>query len=52
MDKIKIDNETWYSIEGIMALLEVKSNKTVYNKLDTGELKSRKILGKRVFALV
>lgn len=46
-----IGEDTWYSIEGIMKLLSIRSNKTVYNKVGSGELRTRKILGKRVFAV-
>jgi hypothetical protein len=49
MDKIKINEKTWYTIEGIMLLLNIKSNKTVYNKVDSGILEKKKILGKTLF---
>ena len=51
MDRIKINDTYWYTLEGIMQVKGIRSNKTVYNKVEAGELKKKKILGKTLFAL-
>ena len=50
MDRIKIEDRIWYTIDGIMLMLNIRSNKTVYNKVKSGELEKRKILGKTLFS--